>query len=84
MAGPASAGIWTEIPSNTTEEITAIEYRGGDQFWYTTGSGKIYKRVGGTFQLKQSVPATVFRDIEFNDAGNIGMAVGTNGAYWRT
>jgi hypothetical protein len=84
MAGPASAGIWTEIPSNTTEEITAIEYRGGDQFWFTTGSGKIYRRVAGTFQLEQTVPATVFRDIEFDDAGNIGMAVGTNGAYWRT
>src|SRR5215218_1732143 len=42
MAGPASAGIWSEIPSGTTEEITAIEYQGADRFWYATGSGKIF------------------------------------------
>jgi hypothetical protein len=84
MASPASAGIWAEIPSGTMEEITAIEYRGGDQFWYTTGSGKIFKRVGGTFQQKHSAPGVVFRDIEFNDAGTIGVAVGTNGHYARS
>ena len=39
-----------EIPSGTTEEITAVEYRGGDQFWFTTANGKIFRRVGGTFQ----------------------------------
>ena len=27
LAGSASAAIWTEVPSNTTEDITAIEYR---------------------------------------------------------
>jgi PKD domain len=84
MAGPASAGIWTEIPSGTTEEITAIEYRGGDQFWFTTGSGKIFKRVGGTFQQKYSGPGVVFRDIEFDAGGTIGLAVGTNGRLVRT
>lgn len=84
MAGPAHAGIWTEIPSGTTEEITAIEYRGGDQFWYTTGSGKIFQRIGGTFVQKYSQPTTVFRDIEFDASGTIGLAVGTNGHLART
>jgi hypothetical protein len=84
MAGPASAGIWSEIPSGTTEEITAIEYRGGDQFWFTTGSGKIFKRVGGTFQQKYTGPGVVFRDIEFDAAGAIGLAVGTNGRLVRS
>jgi hypothetical protein len=84
IAGPASAGIWTEIPSGTTEEITAIEYRGGDQFWFATGSGKIFKRVGGTFQLKYPGAGTVFRDIEFNADGTIGLAVGTNGRLVRS
>jgi hypothetical protein len=84
MAGPASAGIWSEIPSGTTEEITAIEYRGGDQFWYTTGSGKIFKRVGGAFQQKYSGPGVVFRDIEFDASGTIGLAVGTNGRLVRS
>jgi hypothetical protein len=83
-AGPAHAGIWTEIPSGTTEEITAIEYRGGDQFWFTTGSGKIFKRVGGTFQQKYTGPGVVFRDIEFDAAGAIGLAVGTNGRLVRS
>jgi hypothetical protein len=84
LAGPASAGIWSEVPSNTAEEITAIEYRGADQFWFTTGSGKIYRRVGGAFQQEYSGPGVVFRDIEFNDAGTIGLAVGTNGRLVRS
>ncbi len=84
MAGPASAGIWTGIPSNTAEEITAIEYRGGDQFWFTTGSGKIFRRVAGTFQQEYSGPGVVFRDIEFDAAGTIGLAVGTNGRLVRS
>ena len=84
MAGPAQAGIWSEVPSGTSEEITAIEYRGGDQFWFTTGNGKIFQRVGGTFVQRHSEPTTVFRDIEFDAAGTIGLAVGTNGQVVRT
>lgn len=84
VAGPANAGIWAEIPSATTEEITAIEYRGGDQFWYATGSGKIYRRVGGTFQQEYNGPGVVFRDIEFSADGTVGLAVGTNGRLVRS
>jgi hypothetical protein len=42
MAGPASAGIWSEIPTGTTEEISAIEYQSDTRFWFTTKSGSIY------------------------------------------
>jgi hypothetical protein len=84
LAGPASAGIWTEVPSNTTEDITAIEYQSADRFWFTTGAGKIYRRVGGTFQQEASDPATSFKDIEFQAGGPVGFAVGTNGAVWRS
>jgi photosystem II stability/assembly factor-like uncharacterized protein len=84
LAGPASAGIWTEVPSNTTEDITAIEYQSADRFWFTTGGGKIFRRVGGTFQQEAADLTTVFRDIEFQPGGNIGLAVGTNGRVWRS
>ncbi len=80
----ADAATWTEIPSGTTEEITAVEYRGGDQFWFTTANGKIFRRVGGTFQQEYSQLGVVFRDIEFDAAGSVGLAVGTNGAVART
>ena len=80
----ADAATWTEIPSGTAEEITAVEYRGGDQFWFTTANGKIFRRVGGTFQQEYSQLGVVFRDIEFDAAGSVGLAVGTNGAVART
>jgi len=84
LASPASAGIWTPVESNTTEDITAIEYQAPDRFWFTTGGGKIFRRVGGTFQQEQADLTTVFRDIEFQPGGNIGLAVGTNGKLWRS
>jgi photosystem II stability/assembly factor-like uncharacterized protein len=83
-AGTANAASWTEIPSGTTEEITAVEYRGGDQFWFTTANGKIFRRVGGTFQQEYSQLGVVFRDIEFDPSGTVGLAVGTGGAVART
>jgi PKD domain len=84
MAGPASAGIWTEIPSNTADDITAVEYQGADRFWFTTG-GKIYRRVGGTFQNVATDAAAGFRDIEFLPAPSlVGLAVGGNGKIYRS
>jgi hypothetical protein len=85
MAGPASAGIWSEIPSGTTEEITAIEYQGADRFWYATGSGKIFRRVGGVFQQVENAPTVPFTDIEFQPGGgSVGLAVGGNGGVYRS
>src|SRR3954469_22705572 len=84
LAPSADAATWTEIPSNTTEDITAIEYQGADRFWYTTGAGKIFRRVGGVFQQEASAPTTVFKDIEFQAGGLVGFAVGTNGVVMRS
>ena len=84
LANPASAGIWTPVASNTTEDITAIEYQSADRFWFTTANGRIFKRVGGVFQEKKSVPGVVFRDIEFQAGGGIGIAVGSSGNVWRS
>lgn len=83
-AAPASAGIWTPIESNTTEDITAIEYQSADRFWFTTAAGKIYRRVGGAFQQEAFDASTSFKDIEFQAGGPVGFAVGTNGAVWRS
>ncbi|HYI19653.1 MAG TPA: hypothetical protein VD836_13155 [Solirubrobacteraceae bacterium] len=83
-AGSAEAATWTEIPSGTPEDITAVEYRGGDQFWFTTANGKIFRRSGGTFQQVHSQLGVVFRDIEFDAAGTVGLAVGTGGHLART
>jgi len=84
LATSASAGIWTPIASNTTEDITAIEYQGADRLWFTTGAGRIFKRVGGTFVEKKFDAVTSFKDIEFQPGGAIGLAVGTNGRVWRS
>jgi len=84
LAGPASAGIWSEIPSNTADDITAVEYQGADRFWFTTG-GAIYRRVGGTFQNVKTDPAAGFRDIEFLPPPSLlGLAVGGNGKIYRS
>lgn len=84
LASSARATTWTEIASNTGEDITAIEYQSADRFWFGTGAGRVFKRVGGVFQQKTFVPGAVIKDIEFQDGGNIGFAVGTNGTVLRS
>jgi len=84
LAPSAQAATWTEIPSNTAEDITAIEYQGPERFWFATGAGKIFRRVGGGFAQKASFPGAVFKDIEFQDGGQVGFAVGTNGTVARS
>ena len=37
---PAPAAIWTPVDSNTTEDITAIEYQGTDRIWFATGPAR--------------------------------------------
>ncbi len=41
LAAPAAAGIWTAIPSGTTDTISAVEYQGAASLWYATTNGKI-------------------------------------------
>ncbi|HTN25765.1 MAG TPA: hypothetical protein VL120_17390 [Solirubrobacteraceae bacterium] len=83
-APAARAATWTEISSGTTEDITAIEYQGPSRFWLATAAGHVFKRVGDTFVQTGSAPGVVFRDIEFQDGGAVGFAVGTNGGVLRS
>ena len=85
LPASGSAATWTPASSNTTEDITAIEYQGPDRFWFTTANGKIFRRVGGVFQQEFSLDGLVFNDIEFQGgSGQVGFAVGANGALYRS
>ncbi len=84
LAPGAQAATWSEIPSGTTEDITAIEYQGPDRFWFATGAGHVFKRVGDAFVQTGSAPGVVFKDVEFQDGGPVGFAVGTNGGVLRS
>jgi hypothetical protein len=86
FAAPASAGIWTEIPSGTTSEITAIEYQSDTRFWFTTSNGEIWKRKPDLSGFQNVRPADFVQlnDIEFQSGGNIGLAVGDNGTVLRS
>jgi hypothetical protein len=83
-APSAQAATWAEVTSGTTEDITAVEYQGPTRFWFATGAGHVFKRVGDTFVQTGSAPGVVFRDIEFQDGGLVGFAVGTNGGVLRS
>jgi len=84
LAPGAQAATWSEIPSGTTEDITAVEYQGPGRFWFATGAGNIFTRAGDAFVKTGSAPGVVFRDIEFQDGGLVGFAVGTNGGVLRS
>ena len=86
FAGSASAGIWSEIPSGTTSEITAIEYQSDTRFWFTTASGEIWKRkpdLSG-FEKVHGPSSIPFNDIEFQQGGDVGFAVGNSGVVLRS
>lgn len=79
-----AASIWTEVPSGTTQNITAIEYQSATRFWFTTAAGAIYKRQGdGSFKEVRAPGAIPLNDIEFN-SGQVGFAVGNNGLVLRS
>ena len=84
LAPAAQAATWSAIDSRTAEDITAIEYQGPARFWFATGAGHIFRRVGDTFVQTGSAPGVVFQDIEFQDGGPVGFAVGTNGGVLRS
>lgn len=75
----ASAGIWTPRASGTTQEITAIDYRGADDLYVATANGQILKN--GVQQL--SVPGVTFTGLELNPSGTAGLATATNGKLYR-
>jgi hypothetical protein len=85
LAAPASAGIWTEIPSGTTQNITAIDYQSDDRFWIATAGGQIHYREGGVFKPAAGPgPGITFNDIAFKPGSNIGLAVGNGNNVWRS
>ncbi|MEJ7788075.1 MAG: PKD domain-containing protein [Solirubrobacteraceae bacterium] len=82
-ATPAEAApVWSQTPSGTTEDITAIEYQADDRLWFTTANGKIFRREGTTFVQRLSAPGVVFNDIEMR--GSVGLAVGNGGTVYRS
>lgn len=83
-APAAHAATWSEIASGSTEDITAVEYQGPTRFWFATGAGHVFTRVGDSFVQTASAPGVVFNDIEFQDGGPVGFAVGTNGGVLRS
>ncbi len=84
-AAPASAAsIWTEVPSGTTQNITAIEYQSASRFWFTTAAGAIFKRqTDGSFAQVKTPSGVPLNDIEFS-SGQIGFAVGNGGQVLRS
>lgn len=79
-----AASIWTEVPTGTTQNITAIEYQNAARFWFTTAAGAIYKRQGdGTFKQVRAAGGIGLKDIEFS-SGGIGLAVGSGGLVLRS
>jgi photosystem II stability/assembly factor-like uncharacterized protein len=87
LAPSARAGIWTPLPTGTTEAITAIEYQESGRFWFATGSGSIFTRdpATGAFAPTLTGTGTPFTDIRFQDApGGVGLAVGEAGAIYRS
>src|SRR6185503_12842061 len=82
-APPASASVWTEIPSGTTSNITAIEYQSASRFWFTTASGGVYTRGSdGSFTQTRAPGGVALNDIEFS--GSTGYAVGDGGLVLRS
>ena len=79
MPATASAGIWTPVASNTTQDITAVDYRAADQLFYATANGQILRN--GVQQL--SVPGVSFTGIELNPSGTAGLATANNGKLYR-
>ena len=57
-AGPASARrSGREIPSGRRTRSPRSSTRGRHRFWFTTGSGKIFKRIGGTLRRRSRRPS---------------------------
>jgi len=84
-AAPASAAIWTEVPTGTTQNITAIEYQSATRLWFTTAGGAIFKRqADGSFSQVRAPSGIPLNDIEFQTAGQIGYAVGSGGQVLRS
>jgi hypothetical protein len=76
---------WTELSSGTTNIITAVEYQSDSRMWFTTSAGEIFTRQPSGAFVRTYGPGTgPLNDIEFQDQGLIGLAVGNNGQVLRS
>ena len=78
VAPSAYAGIWTPVASGTTQDITAVDYRGPGDIVYATASGQILRN-----GLVQATFPAQFTDLAFNPAGDRGLATAANGKLYR-
>ncbi len=82
-APPAGAApVWTQVPSGTTDDISAVEYQADDRLWFTTTNGKVFRKEGAGFVQRLNAPGVVLNDIELR--GSNGVAVGNGGALFRS
>lgn len=79
-APAASAGIWTPVPSGTTETITALSYLPGSTL-FGTANGKIFTLAGG---LRANFPGLSVIDLAVSPSGGTAVAVLTGGKYTRS
>jgi photosystem II stability/assembly factor-like uncharacterized protein len=85
-AAPASAATtWTQVASGTTQDITAVEYRGDTQAWLATGGGQLLSADGGGgFVVRRTFPGESFTDISFDPSGTHGLATTATGGLYRS
>ncbi|MDW5598086.1 hypothetical protein VSS74_27265 [Conexibacter stalactiti] len=85
VAHPARAATWTVVPSNTTQDIVALEYRSDTQAWLATANGQLLTAgPDGRFTPRYDVPGMTFTDLAFRPDGAVGIAVTAAGRALRS
>lgn len=86
-ATAGAASLWTVVPTNTTQTITAIAAPHAGEVIFATSAGAIsYMDGSGTFQAAGVTPANPlgFTDVAMSADGTKGVAVGASGAIYRS
>jgi len=86
-AAAQAASVWTPVPSGTTQDITAVQYRSDAQAWFGTSNGAVFRSNGaGGFTAATSSPGpgNTITDVAFNAAGTVGYATTTTGKIYRS
>src|SRR5215216_4463117 len=81
VAPSASAGIWTPVPTGTTQNISAVEYQATNRLWFTTETGGVFRRLpDGSFtpatMFSGGSAGVLFHDIAASPDGTTVLAVG--------
>lgn len=82
-APAAQAGIWTAVPSGTTDEISALDYPSTSRIVFATTTGKIFEGAPGSTAQVASFPGRQFFDLALNPAGTTGLAAADSGKLYR-